>query len=320
MFPVCSKDEPIRRCPTTSKIVAPCFSASARNCAASSRATWENNGRPEHLRAACEGSLRRLKLERIDIYQLHAPEAYNPWGGYNLYFGPSGTRSDRAYAVSYNRPIAMNSTVNGVGPQDFLFGEEYAAIYWLEQNGYNVSYISGIDAATNAGLLRNTKAYIDVGHDEYWSQSQFANVKAAADAGIDLAFLSGNQIYWDTALAPSFDSSHTANRTVVEYKDIWSGTQLDPNGTSNGGAGIFRDPVYGPGTPENSLSGTIFTVDGMVGRPLDNISIPAIMSQLRFWRNTSIASGNGGTLTGLLGFEWDSDLDNGFRPTGLIDL
>src|SRR6516225_1628336 len=247
-------------------------------------------------------------------------EAYNPWGGYDLYFGPSGTRSDRAYAVSYNRPIAMNSTVNGVGPQDFLFGEEYAAIYWLEQNGYNVSYISGIDAATNAGLLRNTKAYIDVGHDEYWSQSQFANVKAAADAGIDLAFLSGNQIYWDTALAPSFDSSHTANRTVVEYKDIWSGTQLDPNGTSNGGAGLFRDPVYGPGTPENSLSGTIFTVDGTVGRPLDNISIPAIMSQLRFWRNTSIASGNGGTLTGLLGFEWDSDLDNGFRPTGLIDL
>src|SRR6516162_2607039 len=245
-------------------------------------------------------------------------EAYNTWGGYNLYFGPDLQRSDRAYAVSYNRPIAMNSTVNGVGLQDFLFGEEYAAIYWLEQNGYNVSYISGIDAATNAGLLRNTKAYIDVGHDEYWSQSQFANVKAAADAGINLAFLSGNQSYWDTALAPSFDSSHTANRTVVEYKDIWSGTQLDPNGTSNGGAGLFRDPVYGPGTPENSLSGTIFTVDG--GQPLANISIPAIMSQLRFWRNTSIASGNGGTLTNLLGFEWDSDLDNGFRPTGLIDL
>ena len=78
-------------------------------------------------------------------------EAYNPWGGYNLYQGPSGTNSDRAYAVSYNRPIAMNSTANEAGPQDFLFGEEFAAIYWLEQNGYNVSYISGIDAATNAG-------------------------------------------------------------------------------------------------------------------------------------------------------------------------
>jgi aryl-alcohol dehydrogenase-like predicted oxidoreductase len=32
---------------------------------------WVTNGRPEHLRAACDGSLRRLKLERIDLYQLH---------------------------------------------------------------------------------------------------------------------------------------------------------------------------------------------------------------------------------------------------------
>jgi aryl-alcohol dehydrogenase-like predicted oxidoreductase len=32
---------------------------------------WKPNGRPEHLRAACEGSLHRLKLERIDLYQLH---------------------------------------------------------------------------------------------------------------------------------------------------------------------------------------------------------------------------------------------------------
>jgi len=33
---------------------------------------WERDGRPQHLREACEASLRRLKLERIDVYQLHA--------------------------------------------------------------------------------------------------------------------------------------------------------------------------------------------------------------------------------------------------------
>ncbi len=32
---------------------------------------WTENGRPEHLRSACEGSLRRLRLDRIDLYQLH---------------------------------------------------------------------------------------------------------------------------------------------------------------------------------------------------------------------------------------------------------
>src|ERR1700683_1090398 len=32
---------------------------------------WVENGKPEHLISACEGSLRRLRLERIDLYQLH---------------------------------------------------------------------------------------------------------------------------------------------------------------------------------------------------------------------------------------------------------
>ena len=35
------------------------------------RGPWPPDGRPEHLREACEGSLRRLRLERIDLYQLH---------------------------------------------------------------------------------------------------------------------------------------------------------------------------------------------------------------------------------------------------------
>src|SRR5215211_58992 len=35
---------------------------------------WVSDGRPEHLREACEGSLRRLKVERIDLYQLHSPD------------------------------------------------------------------------------------------------------------------------------------------------------------------------------------------------------------------------------------------------------
>jgi aryl-alcohol dehydrogenase-like predicted oxidoreductase len=40
---------------------------------------WPRDGRPEHLRAACEGSLRRLKLERIELYQLHAPDEKVPY-------------------------------------------------------------------------------------------------------------------------------------------------------------------------------------------------------------------------------------------------
>ena len=39
---------------------------------------WDANGRPEHLRQACEGSLRRLRLEQIPLYQLHRPDPAVP--------------------------------------------------------------------------------------------------------------------------------------------------------------------------------------------------------------------------------------------------
>src|ERR1700745_2571356 len=42
------------------------------------REAWENNGRPEHLRAACEASLRRLRLGRTDIYQRPGPAPHAP--------------------------------------------------------------------------------------------------------------------------------------------------------------------------------------------------------------------------------------------------
>lgn len=40
---------------------------------------WPRNGRPEYLRDACEGSLRRLQVDRIDLYQLHAPDRAVPY-------------------------------------------------------------------------------------------------------------------------------------------------------------------------------------------------------------------------------------------------
>jgi pyridoxine 4-dehydrogenase len=40
---------------------------------------WPKDGRPEHLREACEGSLRRLRLDRIDVYYLHRPDPDVPY-------------------------------------------------------------------------------------------------------------------------------------------------------------------------------------------------------------------------------------------------
>src|ERR1700691_6105719 len=40
---------------------------------------WKPDGRPEHLRSVCEGSLRRLRLDQIPLYQLHRPDPKVPY-------------------------------------------------------------------------------------------------------------------------------------------------------------------------------------------------------------------------------------------------
>lgn len=250
-------------------------------------------------------------------------EAYNPWGGANLYAGNGPGINGSAYAVSYNRPITTRDGGLSGTSNDMVFAAEYPTIYWLEQNGYDVSYISGIDAATNGSLLLNHTVYMDTGHDEYWTDSQRANVQAAADAGVNLAFLSGNEIFWQTRLAPSTDSSATPNRTLITYKDTHVNALIDPTGTATG---TFMDARFAStggmsGQPSNSLTGTLFQVDS---DRTDVITIPYGMTQLRFWRNAPIANTAPGQtaslVQNLLGYEWDSSPDNGFRPAGLVDL
>ena len=110
----------------------------------------------------------------------------------------------RASKVSYNRPFITTTSPVG-GAWDFIFGAEYPAIRWLEQNGYDVNYISGVDTARDGAQLLNTKVFLSVGHDEYWSGEQRENVEAARDAGVNLAFWSGNEVYWKIRWETSID-------------------------------------------------------------------------------------------------------------------
>ncbi|RYH68020.1 MAG: DUF4082 domain-containing protein [Alcaligenaceae bacterium] len=245
-------------------------------------------------------------------------QAYNWWGGYNLYGGiDAAGHAGRASAVSYNRPIITRDGGYSAGPQDFIFAAEYPSIRWLEQNGYDVNYISGIDTARDGAQLLNSKVFLSIGHDEYWSAGQRTNVEAARDAGVNLAFLSGNEVYWEVRWENSIDGSGTPYKTMVSYKETWANDDVDPGHTT----GTWRDPQFGAGKPENALTGTIFTVDSY---RLDTIKIPYNLSQFRFWTNTAVQNlqpGQTYSLTpNLLGYEWDSDVDNGFRPAGLIAL
>jgi hypothetical protein len=245
-------------------------------------------------------------------------EAYNRYGGNSLYAGGPGTNPDRAYKVSYNRPL----TTRGTTPEDAPFSAEYPLVRWLERNGYDVSYFTGVDADRRGGEILDHKAFLSVGHDEYWSGPQRANVEAARDAGVNLAFFSGNEIFWKTRWEDSIDGSGTSHRTLVTYKETHANAKIDPE--ADVWTGTWRDPRFSPpadgGKPENSLSGTIFMVD----EGTTAIKVPAADGRLRLWRDTKIASlapGETATLAdGTLGYEWDEDVDNGSRPPGLMDL
>ena len=244
-------------------------------------------------------------------------EAYNTYGGSDFY---QGAAHGRAYKVSYNRPYGTRGDNNG---RDFLFSNEYPMIRFLERNGYDVSYTTDVDTDRYGSLIRNHKTFLSVGHDEYWSYGQRANVEAARDAGVNLAFFSGNEVYWRTRWEPSEDGSNTPYRTVVCYKETWSDSHIDP---TSQWTGTYRDPRFTPpatggDSPENALTGTAY----MANHDDLAITVPAAQGKYRLWRGTTVASraatGQSTTLAAhTVGYESDEDLDNGFRPAGLIDV
>src|SRR3989454_5981130 len=240
-------------------------------------------------------------------------QAYNDYGGNSLY---SGNPVGRAYKVSYNRPV-----------NDFLsnfFSNEYNIIRWLEANGYDVSYFSGVDRVRNGSLITQHRVFMSVGHDVFWSGGQRANVEAARDAAVNLAFFSGNEVVWKTRWEAGIDGTNSPYRTLVCYKERFADPVIDPLDPPTW-TGLWRDPRFSPpadgGRPENALSGTLSTVSAPANDP---INVPQADGRMRFWRNTSVATLGPGQVytlpTGVLGYEWDEDADNGFRPAGLIRL
>lgn len=252
------------------------------------------------------------------LFQTSDPtwQAYNAYGGSSFY---RGIPANRAYEISYNRPFA---TRQGVTARDFYFGAEYPMVRFLERNGYDVSYVAGVDTDRHGALIRNHEVFLSVGHDEYWSGAQRANVEAARDAGVHLAFFSGNEVYWRTRWEPSVAGTATAYRTLVSYKETWANAKIDPSAQWTG---TWRDPRLAPpsagaGRPENALTGTSY-MSNFSDLP---VTVSAEEGRLRLWRGTDLTSLPSGTSVQLaphtVGYESNEDLDNGFRPPGLVRL
>jgi len=137
-------------------------------------------------------------------------QAYNRWpDDYSLYIDPgnkhawSSTQVDASFDRPYGKYVQIFENPQSVGSGEFLLWE-YPLCYWLEQNGYDVTYCSNRDL-TVAGQAARCKVFISVGHDEYWDLRQYETVKKATESGTSALFLSGNSVCYVTPFRPGSD-------------------------------------------------------------------------------------------------------------------
>lgn len=134
-------------------------------------------------------------------------QAYNRWpDDYSVYTAPKGNQGPWA-DVSFDRPYVMYTQIYE-NPQSVGSGEwlcfEFPFAYWLESRGYDVTYCSNSDMITPEHGLK-CKAFLSVGHDEYWDIRQYESAVAMRDAGVNLMFFSGNSVCWVSPFKPSSD-------------------------------------------------------------------------------------------------------------------
>ncbi|MBV9228624.1 MAG: hypothetical protein JOZ18_04855, partial [Chloroflexi bacterium] len=188
------------------------------------------------------------------------------------------------------------------------------AIRWMEQHNYNLSYISDVNLHENPGQLLNHKAFISLGHDEYWTKTMRDGVETARDHGVGLAFMGADAVYWQMRFEPSV-TTRTPDRTIVCYK-----VQTDKND-------LARDPMYSrlpaPGKdntvvtaqwrdpvlnrPENTLIGVMFSD---LAHKVQGVQINGFPWQVSAPANSSLLKGTNlqtGQLygCGIVGYEWD---------------
>jgi len=136
-------------------------------------------------------------------------QAYNQWpDGYSLY---TNDRPDKkplvsGVEVSFDRPygkyvqIMDNPLSQGSG--EFLLWE-FPFAFWMEQQGYDVTYCGNRDVHRDANIFLRAKMFLSVGHDEYWTRTQYDHAMSAVKSGVNMGFFCGNSCCFVTPFSPS---------------------------------------------------------------------------------------------------------------------
>jgi hypothetical protein len=237
-------------------------------------------------------------------------QEYNIWGGVSGYDNvlSGGPYPFEAVKVSFDRPFE-----DGKGAGQYLH-YEYPFIRWAESQGYNLTYTTNIDTHTNVNALKNRKAFLSLGHDEYWSKQMRDNLQDAINSGVNAAFFSANNVYWQIRLEPN--AAGTPNRVQVVYKGAATSSSRpgpDPMWNVNNSLVTveWRDPLVN--LPENALVGVMYE---------DNVGhgYPYVVVNSSHWVYEGTGFVDGSSVPGIVGYEYDKVYSNGFSPPGLTIL
>lgn len=231
-----------------------------------------------------------LMQNSVNTYQ-----AYNFWGGHSLYSVGSVPES---HQVSFDRPYDQQ----GAGP---FLQWEIEMVRFLEKEGFDVSYTTDVDVDAAPQRLLDHKAFLVVGHDEYWTRSERDGVEAALAHGVHLGFFAANVGYWQVRTQPS-PSTGQASRVIVGYKHE---CRSDPILATDPSLATCRWRDAPVSRPEAALVGVMFD-DGAFG-----IDSDIVISQCPDWVCAGTPVSSGTVLKGLLGNEVDSVAPS--SPVGL---
>ena len=195
-------------------------------------------------------------------------------------------------------------------------------LQFMERNGYDVSYFGSLDTDRRGALIKNHKVFTSTGHDEYWSGAQRANVESARDAGVNLAFFSGNEVYWRTRWEPSIDGTSTAGPHARLLQGNLGQRQDRPPTPSRLPRGVTPVLAPPPGRWAARERPDRHAVHVQLHRPRHHsLRARGQAAALAQHHPGSLAAGQTTALAPhTIGYESDEDLDNGSRPQGLVRL
>lgn len=222
-------------------------------------------------------------------------QAYNRWPDH---FGLYDDGKNEWYwggdvQVSFNRPYGRYCQIFDAplsqGSGEFLLWE-FPVAFWLESEGYDVTYVSNLDTHADPACLRRARGLLSVGHDEYWSPAMFDHVRSAVQGGLNVAFLSGNTCCGRIRFSP--DAAGRPNR-VYERVGVFG----PPGGT--------REFVAMESLPHERPYANELVGAHSTGPVTGGADWTCVLPDHWLFAGTGMRKGDG--IPGLVGWEWHGD-------------